>query len=109
MNSIITTHKLDFEACPWHRDPRVTAWRVGTCHGQYEFVKGVLVLISIHNNEPGNGHLEDVFQWFEGTVKKHGNGVLIIAEFMNDKFKKHCIEKRGYKPVEGTNNVIKVL
>lgn len=108
-NVIRTTHNLDFEACPWPRDPSITAWRVGTCNGVYQFEKGILCLISIHNDQPGNGHLEDAFQWFEDTVKNRGNGVIIIMEFMNERFKTHCIEKRGYVPIPGTNNAMKVL
>lgn len=105
MNAIQTKHNLDFEARQWHRDKRVMEFKVGTCHGLYNFQGGRMVIISIVNDSPGNGHLEDVFEWFEFAAKAQGVD-LMIAEFMNDRFKKHCIEKRGYKPL-GSENVIK--
>lgn len=105
MNAIQTKHNLDFEAREWPRDKRVMEFKVGTCHGQYAIVDKKLTIISIINDTPGNGHLEDVFEWFEFAAKAQGVD-LMIAEFMNDRFKKHCIEKRGYRPF-GNDNVIK--
>ena len=105
MNAIKTTHNLDFEARPWFRDKRVTEFKVGTCHGQYAFVEGKLTMISVINDKPGNGHLDDVFEWFEFAAEAQGVDFM-IAEFMNPRFKKHCIKKRGFIPF-GKDNVIK--
>ncbi len=106
MNAIRTTHNLDFEARPWHRNERITEFKVGTCHGQYTTIKKSLVLISIINDTPGNGHLNDVFEWFEYSARVN-KMPLVITDFFNLRFKKHCIEKRGFKEVPKTNNVIK--
>lgn len=106
MNAITTKHNLDFLATHWHRDPRVMVYKVGTCSGQYQFIDGKLVLISVINDQPGNGHLDDVFEWFEFAARSQ-HVPLVIAEFFNDRFKKHCIDKRGFKQIPGTDNVIK--
>jgi hypothetical protein len=105
MNAIQTKHNLDFEACPWPRDPSITLFKVGTCHGQYMVNDIGLHLISVINDDPGNGHLEDVFEWFEYSAKTNKLN-LFIREFFNDRFKKHCIEKRGYAEL-GSDNVFK--
>lgn len=105
-NAVDTKHHLNFEATPWPRDNRIMAYRVGTCHGQYSFMDGSLVLISIVNESPGNGHLEDVFEWFEYAAKAQ-RIPLVIAEFFNYRFKKHCIEKRGFLEYAKANGVIK--
>jgi len=105
MNAIQTKHNLDFLAAPWHRDKRVMAFKVGTCHGQYAFIEGKLSLISVINEVPGNGHLDDVFEWFEYAARVQGVD-LVITEFFNDRFKEHCLKKRGFSSY-GKNDVIK--
>jgi hypothetical protein len=62
--------------------------------------------MSVKNESPGNGHLEDLFQWFENSCKRDKKNFMIL-EFFNDRFKKHCIEKRGFVAIEGTNDVFK--
>lgn len=94
-----TRHKLPFLQA--HNDiTGVPQFMIGTCHGQFMWsFQGkqlVLTIISIINNVPGNGHLNDVFQWFEYSAKRN-NAVLRIVEFFNPRFKIHCIEKRGFK------------
>lgn len=105
MNAIITKHKLNFEACPWPRNPAVQLFRIGTCHGQWMAKELSYVIISVMNEVPGNGHLEDVFQWFEHSCKRDKKQ-LVMMEFFNKKFKEHCIKKRGFREF-GENNLIK--
>ena len=105
-NAIKTTHDLDFEACPWPRDKSIMLFKIGSCHGQYVFSDMGLEIISIINNTPGNGHLNDVFEWFEYAAKAQGLK-LIIREFFNARFKMHCILKRGYSDIAGMNSVMK--
>jgi hypothetical protein len=102
MNAIKTTHNLDFQVAPWARDPSgaIQLFKIGTCHGQWYTHGPAFVILSIVNDSPGNGHLDDVFQWFEYACKRD-KYALVIDELMNERFKKHCIEKRGfveYKP-----------
>lgn len=104
-----TKHKLPFEVAPWDRQPNgpIQLFRVGTCDGQWMSTENAYCLISVINSKPGNGHLEDVFQWFESSCKRDGKA-LIVMEVMNERFKKHLLTKRGFSDM-GKDNVIKIF
>jgi hypothetical protein len=102
-----SSHNLIFETAPFQYDPTVTRFRVGTCDGIYTVAPGAYVIIAVTNSEPGNGHLDDVLEWFERSCRREGYS-LRIAEFQNMRFKKHLIEKLGFKPY-GINDVEKVF
>ena len=108
MNAITTTHSLDFEATPWPRNPAFMLFRIGTCEGQWLSTETAFCIIAIINNKPGNGHLTDVFEWFEYAAKRDGKALMIL-EFMNDRFKKHCVEKRGFTAIPNRDDVIKIF
>lgn len=101
-NSIITTHRLDFESAPWNKfiDESIQVFRVGTCHGQWYSTQFAYHILSIINEEPGNGHLNDVFEWFENSCKRDGKA-LIVEEIMNVRFGRHLCEKRGFTMMKG--------
>ena len=112
-NAVVTKHKLDFEVAEWKYSDKISLFRVGTCHGQWFWHKmktfgPILCILSIINDEPGNGHLDDVFQWFEESAKRAGC-YLMIMDFHNERFKQHCIEKRGFTEVPGTDHVVKLF
>lgn len=116
---MITKHKLDFEVAEWKSFLGHIGWllsklskrqhwalySVGTIHGQWIATETAYEVLSIFNNEPGNGHLGDMFEWFEHSCKRDKKD-FIIREFWNDNFKRHCIEKRGFK-LYGKNDLIK--
>jgi len=106
MNAIKTKHNLDFESCPWPRNPAILLFRIGTCEGQWMSTDLAYCIISVINREAGNGHIDDVFEWFEHSCKRDKRA-LMIMEFFNESFKKHLIEKRGFTPVPNTNDLIK--
>ncbi len=108
MNAIITKHNLDFESADWPRNPAIKVFRVGTCEGQWIATDMAFCIMSVINSKPGNGHLEDVFEWFEYACKTQGKALMIL-EFFNDRFKKHCIDKRGFTSIPGKNDVIKIF
>jgi hypothetical protein len=101
-----TTHNLEFEAAPWDVDPSIALFRIGTCEGQWQVIGKAYVIISILNKESGNGHLDDVFEWFEHSAKRDGMG-LIVAAVMNARFKEHLLKKRGFMDM-GMDSVIKI-
>lgn len=107
MNAVITEHKLDFESADWHRDPKAKRFRVGTCEGIYYVTKNSLDILAITNNSPGNGHLNDVFEWFEYSCREYKLKFRIL-EVWNLRFKKYLIEKRGFTP-HGREHVIKEI
>lgn len=108
-NAIRTKHNLDFEARPYHIQiegrPINIDFKVGTCFGLYQIEKHSLDIIAIQNDKKGNGHLDDVLEWFEYSCKTNKKD-LRIMELMNKRFKKHLILKRGFQK-QGANNVIK--
>lgn len=97
-----TTHKLSFETAPWEIGFLLSAkntilrFRVGSCEGIYETTDKHYVIIAIDNKINGNGHFEDVLEWFENSCKRDKKG-LAFAEILNDRFYNHLKSKRGFK------------
>ena len=117
MNAVQTTHKLDFEIAPWRnyltkeiceefgikdndKYPEIEWWlfRVGTCTGQWRLTPEAYEILSIINSQPGNGHLNDLLEWF-GYACKRSKLSLRIRAFTNLKFREHLIIKRGFIPI----------
>lgn len=100
-----TTHKLDFEVTAWIRSEDFYKFRVGTCHGLWRATETTYDILAIYNDQSGNGHLDDVFQWFSASCRRDGRD-LRIMEIMNEDFLRHLIEKRGFV-VEGDHCIKK--
>lgn len=101
-NACITQHKLDFLAAPWPRNREWMLFKIGTCEGQWRSVNDAYEILSIINSIPGNGHLNDVFEWFEFSCKRDGKKLRIL-QLWNDKFKKHLLYKRGFIDIGNSN------
>jgi hypothetical protein len=82
-------------------------FRIGTCEGQWFAIEHSYCILSVLNNNPGNGHLDDVFEWFEFSCKRDKKALLVL-EVMNDRFKQHLITKRGFNEVPGKPDLIKI-
>jgi hypothetical protein len=107
MNAIKTTHNLDFESAPYATG--IFRFRIGTCSGQWGSCKDCYYIMSVFNEEPGNGHLEDVFEWFEYSCERDHRNLLVLY-FLNDDFYDHLIEKRSFIPLDKKGeNVIKIF
>lgn len=107
-NAIITTHNLSFETAPGNYADWYQQFRIGTCEGQWGSVKGAYFILSVFNKTIGNGHLNDVFEWFEFGCKRDNKNLLVL-ECMNERFYEHLVNKRGFLPLDtGKENVIKV-
>ncbi len=116
-NAVVTTHKLDFEVSDSPYVKCFPDWakldhklfRVGTCDGQWTSTEDSFVIISIANRKPGNGHLNDVFEWFEWSCRTAGKNLLVV-ELLNDSFYRHLIKKRGFVPLDKEKmNCIKIF
>lgn len=106
-NAVETTHNLDFEIreCRTNKyikmfnmdddGPEWMEFRIGTCYGQWRCNPPYYQILCIINEDPGNGHLEDVFEWFYHSCRRDRMG-LMIMDFFNDSFKDHCINARGF-------------
>lgn len=102
-------HNLQFEERPNPRYKGHREYKVGTIHGIYFNTHTSLNITAVFNDEPGNGHFEDLLQWFERSCKREKMN-LVFMHCDNLKFKEHLLNKRGFLPMPGTvNNVIKII
>lgn len=101
---LVTTHKLDFEVARWIT-PEFTRFRIGTCYGLWGVTADTYDILVIDNDHPGNGHLEDVFQWFETSCRRDQRSLRVL-DIVNERFYRHLIEKRGFVP-QGKHHLIK--
>lgn len=109
-----TKNNLQFEACdsPYNffiGVPKHKLFRVGTCEGQWGDTYDSYFILSVVNSKPGNGHLNDVFEWFEMSCKRDNKNLLVL-ECENERFYNHLISKRGFVALDKEQrNCIKVF
>lgn len=90
-----STHQLDFLMADWPHDESMKLFRIGTCEGLWMSIPESYCIISVVNSEPGNGHLDDVFEWFENSCKRDGKSLKVL-ELFNERFEHHLKTKRGF-------------
>lgn len=106
-------HNLAFEVAPWVPLPgfppaqQFMKFRVGACEGLWRSTPNSFDILAITNNKKGNGHFNDVLQWFEHSCRRDKK-VLRILEVWNKKFKQHLINKKAFKDI-GNCNVEKLF
>lgn len=112
MNELKTTHNLTFEMAESPYDifgDNHKMFRVGTCEGQWGSTSDSYYILSVVNNKEGNGHLDDVFEWFEHSAKRDNRNLLVL-ECMNNDFYNHLISKRGFVKLDNEQkNCVKVF
>lgn len=94
--AIQTTHRLGFYSKPWKRAPEWNVFQIGTCNGLWRDGGDAFEILALYNEFPGNGHLEDVFEWFEYSCRQNSRA-LRIRERMNTRFAEHLVRVRGFK------------
>lgn len=103
INKFKSTHNLDFEVAQWPVQFDINdewyRFRIGTCHGLWRSTKNTYDILAIDNNKIGNGHLQDVFDWFENSCKRDNRDLRLI-EVWNTRFKAHLINKRGFVEIK---------
>lgn len=112
-----STHNLDF-LCAAYDNPLEAmgikdefTWirfKVGTCHGLWAANDKSFLILAVENDEKGNGHFNDVLEWFEQSCKRE-NKTLIFVEVMNTKFKQYLMNKQGFQAIEWKNSVEKTF
>jgi hypothetical protein len=107
MTQFKSTHELDFLARPWRIDPTFTEFKIGTCHGIFRYIRFTIEILAIENLEPGNGHFEDVLEWFENSAKRDGKH-LQFSEILNPRFAKHLKDKRGFMIIDNGKSAVKI-
>ncbi len=111
--AFVSSHRLSFEVTPWRPDAEMAkllgvdpndlvrdGWmlfRIGTCGGQWRCAGDAYEILSVINDRPGNGHFDDVLEWFEQSCRRDGKP-LRIREVANERLKRHLMEKRGFRP-----------
>lgn len=100
-----STHNLDFEVGPWPFSG-YKRFRVGTVEGLWGNDEKHFIILALDNSNPGNGHFDDVLEWFEYSCRREAKD-LMVDECWNEDLKEHLIKKRGFKPVDGRNAVVK--
>ena len=97
-----TKHNLPFLTCEYHNPilgkTPFYRFKIGTCTGLWGAEDNFYIILAIDNDKPGNGHFEDVLQWFERSCKRDNKG-LKFASILNPKFGRHLVHKRGFKIV----------
>ena len=101
-----STHNLEFLCAPWWTGDFIQ-FKIGTCTGLWTSTPDAYQILAVTNDNSGNGHLQDVFDWFENSCKRDKR-CLEILEVWNEKFKEHLISKRGFEPF-GTCHVRKKM
>lgn len=92
INKFKSTNNLDFLSRPWKLGmiicPKVGMheFKVGDIHGLYRFDNDskYLIINSVINDTPGNGHFKDLIEWFEFSCKNCKYD-LVFEEIISDK------------------------
>lgn len=105
-NDFKSQHDLLFEIGRWDspfNDEKFIRFRVGTCHGLWKADPDNYIILAVNNETPGNGHFEDVLEWFYKSCIRDKKGLRFL-DCMNTRFKYHLITKRGFSDT-GHDNV----
>jgi hypothetical protein len=103
-----STHNLIFYSAYWQNPFNLDHWQVfkiGTCKGQWVATDDSYDIISILNECPGNGHFDDVLEWFENSAKRDHKKLRILS-VENKRLASHLVKKRGFT-YQRDNNLIK--
>lgn len=77
-----------------------------TCEGLYKSSPTSFDILAITNSVPGNGHFEDVLEWFYNSCRRDQKD-LVILEVWNSELKRHLIHKRKFKPYRVDDVILK--
>lgn len=109
-------HPLDIAMAPWsvaaQMGDDIVAFEYGTLHGIFKAEHGTLGLISVENEEKGNGRFKEFMDWYEAIAYELGLRPAVL-EIMNKSLYDHLVSKRGYHhyfaPQSAGANLVKEL
>ena len=97
--SFQTTHNLDFlqatEGTDIGEGSILYGFKVGTCHGLFYQDEEAVCLLAVINDTRGNGHFDDVLEWFDFSAKRQKLHFDVV-EVWNERLKSHLLGKRGF-------------
>lgn len=100
MTEFKTIHDLPFEVAEWEMNAVMEEewyrFRVGTCTGLWRSTDTSYEILAIENSKKGNGHFEDLLQWFYNSCLRDRKN-LRIREVWNQRLKYHLVSKRGFR------------
>lgn len=73
-----STHSLPFECAAWPLSDEFLAFRIGTCRGLWRCARDAYEILVIVNEQPDNGHLQDVFDWFDHSCRRDSRNINIL-------------------------------
>jgi hypothetical protein len=80
-------------------------FRIGSCEGLWGCSDKEYIILAVINNTPGNGHFQDVLDWFrQSCVRDKKN--LKISEVWNKRLLNHLITKKRFTKLPLGDNVI---
>jgi hypothetical protein len=97
----LTENMLPISWFRWEKSvghEKVYKFICGTVDGIFTVEKERVVMIGIGNMQPGNGHITDVFQWFERACRELKKNFWIV-EIINEGFYRHLVEKHCFQIV----------
>lgn len=103
-----TTHGLSFEVADGFRVIGLDdgyAWqnfRIGTVEGLWSNKRGAYRILAIQNKDPHNGHLTDLFEWFQHSAKR--DRMPFVVHEVGNPAMARILLKRGFLPVVGTKD-----
>lgn len=107
-----STNKLICELRQWRRTKgwplpgQFIEFRIGTVEGLYQTTDRTYDILAIKNSQPGNGHFQDLFDFFERSCKRDNRNMRFL-EVINERLQKHLVSVRGFERERQTNNFIK--
>ena len=102
MNEFSSTHNLPFEVADWPLSPKWKVFRIGTITGLWGSTDTSYDILAIDNEDKGNGHLQDVFDWFKMKCIRDKRD-LRFHELLNIRFENYLL-RNGFE--KGDNCVI---
>lgn len=103
-----STHNLPFLSKRWDKpfnDENWQQFKIGTCVGQWNSTPECYNILTVINEEPGNGHFQDVLDWFENSCRRDKKDLMIL-ELINEQFAFHLVTKQGFT-YKDNDNLIK--
>lgn len=103
-----STHNLPFLSRHWDNPFNSDGWqqfKIGTCSGQWICTDTSYDILTVINDEPGNGHFKDVLEWFEQSCVRDKKALRIL-EVWNKGLADHLVMKQGFV-YQGEENLIK--
>lgn len=95
----LNEHMLSISWFRWEKSvghEKVYKFICGTVDGIFTVERDRIVMIGIGNMDPGNGHVVDVFQWFDRAAKELKKDFWVV-EIINAGFHRCLVERHGFQ------------